>query len=436
MRAQRATELSTEIHNEEEEHMGTTEHGEYTPDITQLGTAPSPGWLTSQSAAAVRTAEGPAFDAAEYRARLNELRSRMSRLPLDAMLVFRPSSVEYLCGYHTAETAPQPLLVTPSDTHLYIPDLEVGRALASSLVGNIHFCGYADALRGLELFLEHAASVLPQNARVGVETGHASTPPRALDILRGHGLVPVQPDYLVERARLVLSAAELRLVEEAAVLTQRGVEAGVAASGESAATDSSVAAAIAAALYTEADSPSAWGPVVATGRRGGIPHSSWVGRPLGSGPTFIEFAGTRARYHAPVMRTVVREGALGAADQRLAELARTAVAAVLETAADGVPASHVAIQAGKALGPLPVDVMFHQLFGYPVGLAHKPHWMDGAPFYITPDNHESLVSGMVFHIPGSFRSFGTSGVGLSQTFLVEERGTRVLTHGPAEIIEV
>ncbi|NLU74384.1 aminopeptidase P family protein [Streptomyces sp. HNM0575] len=416
--------------------MGGVEHGVHSPDVTGLGGAPPPSWLTERSAEAIRAAEGPAFEAAEYEARLSGLRARMSRLPLDAMLVFRPSSVEYLCGFHTAETAPQPLLVTQSDTHLYIPDLEVGRALASSLAGNIHYCGYADALRGLELFLQHAASVLPARARVGVETGHPSTPPRALDILGGHGLVAVEPGYLVERARLVLSAAELRRVEEAAVVTQRGVDAGVAAARVPGATDSSVAAAIAAALYTEADSPSAWGPVVATGQRGGIPHSSWVGRQLGSGPTFMEFAGTRSRYHAPVMRTVVRDGPLGAAGRRLAELARTAVAAVLETAAEGVTAAHVATEAAKALGRLPGDVMFHQLFGYPVGLAHKPHWMDGAPFYITPDNHEPLVSGMVFHIPGSFRSFGDSGVGLSQTFVVERHGTRTLTHGAADTIEI
>lgn len=416
--------------------MGTTEHGGHGPDVTRLGNAPSPGWLTEQNAASIRATEGPAFDEAEYAARLRELRGRMARLPLDAMLVFRPSSVEYLCGFHTAETAPQPLLVTGSETHLYLPDLEVGRALASSVAGSLHYCGYADALRGLELFIRHAATVLPQGARVGVEVGHASTPPRALELLREQGLVVVHPDHLVERARLVLSPAELRRMEEAAAVTQRGVAAGVAAAGAHGATDSSVAAAIAEALYLEADSPSAWGPVVATGRRGGIPHSSWVGRELGSGPTFLEFAGTRDRYHAPVMRTVVRDGPLDAADRRLAELARTAVAAVLETAADGVTAAQVAVQAGKALGPLPDDVMFHQLFGYPVGLAHKPHWMDGAPFYLTPDNHEPLVSGMAFHIPGSFRSFGTSGVGLSQTFVVEEHGTRVLTHGPADVIEV
>jgi Xaa-Pro dipeptidase len=62
--------------------------------------------------------------------------------------------------------------------------------------------------------------------------------------------------------------------------------------------------------------------------------------------------------------------------------------------------------------------------------------MDGAPFYITPDNHEPLEAGMVFHIPASFRSFGRTGVGLSQTFVVEHNATRVLTHGAADLIQV
>ncbi|MEU3270288.1 Xaa-Pro peptidase family protein [Saccharomonospora sp. NPDC006951] len=375
------------------------------------------------------------FPDAEYAARLAATRRDMAEAGIEALLVFRPSSIEYLCGYHTEETAPQPLLVTMSDTYLYVPDLEVGRALASSRVGNIRFCGYADALRGLEIFLADAAGVLPDGAPVGIETGHGSTPPRAVGILATTHLRVVHTDHLVERIRLVLSPSEIDRVEHAARETAAGVAAAVDSAREPAATDSSVAAAIAAALFRDADSPSAWGPVVATGQRGGVPHSSWINRPLGEGPTFVEFAGTHARYHAPVMRTLVA-GPLSPGDRTLASLARTAVSAVLATAKAGVLASDVAKQAGRALGTLPHDVVFHHLFGYPVGLAHKPHWMDGAPFFLVPDNHEPLRAGMVFHIPGSFRRFGDSGVGLSQTFLVEEHGSRVLTHGAADLITV
>ncbi|WP_019549282.1 M24 family metallopeptidase [Streptomyces sulphureus] len=411
--------------------MGSTPQRHRRPVVAGLGDAQDPPWLTAERAAAVRAAEQPPFDDAEFEARLAEVRGRMAEERLDGLVVFRPSSVEYLCGYHTAETAPQPLLVTAEETVLYVPDLEVGRALASARADRVRFCGYADALSGLDAFLGDAAAVLPHGARVGVETAHSSTPPHAVTLLRDRGLDVAHPDHLVERVRLVLSEAELGCVEQAAAVTEAGAEAGFAAAAEPEATDSSVAAAIAAALYRHADSPSAWGPVVATGERGGIPHSSWVDRPLGAGPTFLEFAGTHRRYHAPVMRTVFR-GEPTPASRRLTELAQTALAAVLETAAPGVTGAEVADAAWRALGRLPSDVVFHGLFGYPVGLAHKPHWMDGVPFHLVPGNHEPLRAGMVFHMPGSFRSFGSGGVGLSQTFVVAEGGARVLTRGPAE----
>lgn len=380
-------------------------------------------------------AEELPFAAVEYEHRLAAVRRRMSEASLGAMVVFRPSSVEYLCGYHTAETTPQPLLVTDTDTVLYVPDLELGRALASSRVGTVVYCGYAGALRGLETFLDHAVSVLPGRARVGIELGHAATPPQAVALLRDRDVDLVDGQHLVENVRLVLSEAEIRCVEQAALHTRAGVDAAVAEAAAANATDSSVAAAVAAALFASANSASAWGPVVATGRRAGIPHSSWDHRPLSAGTTFLEFAGAHHRYHAPVMRTLSR-GRPDANDRRLADLSTTALAAVLEGVRPGVTCAQVADRAVAALGRLPDDVVFHQLFGYPVGLAHKPHWMDGAPFYLTSDNNEPLQAGMVFHVPASFRSFGDSGVGLSQTFVVEEDGARILTHGAAEFLEL
>src|SRR5262245_15155191 len=150
------------------------------PDLIALGTSSQPSWLTPEANRSVQQAEGSPFIEKEYEGRLRGVRRRMSRREMDALVVFRPSSIEYLCGYHTAERAPQPLLVTHSATLLYVPDLELGRALASARVNAIGYCGYADALRGLELFLDHVAHQLPPAARVGIEFGSASTPPQAV----------------------------------------------------------------------------------------------------------------------------------------------------------------------------------------------------------------------------------------------------------------
>jgi Xaa-Pro dipeptidase len=109
---------------------------------------------------------------------------------------------------------------------------------------------------------------------------------------------------------------------------------------------------------------------------------------------------------------------------------------VVTEARAGVPCSEVASKALHNLGCLEDWIAFHYTFGYPVGLAHSPTWMDGAPFFITQDNPRPLESGMAFHVPASFRAFGSSGVGLSHTIVVTESGGRILTPGRAEVIEL
>lgn len=404
-------------------------------NVVPLGDVPRARWLTPEAMPVVEDAEQLPFSFEEYSGRQSRVRDQLTRIGADAIIVFRPSSVEFLCGYHSMETAPQPLLVTGEDVFLYVLDLELGRAIASSCAANICYCDYSRMHRALGAVAAHVSSVMPKNGRLAVETGHVSTPPAMVESLEGEGVSTLDGGFLVERVRLVLSPGEVGFVERAAVLTQQGVQAAISAAREQAATDASVAAAISAALIRDSNSRSAWGPVVATGERGGIAHSNWVLKPLSDDVTFLEFAGTHHRYHAPLMRTLAR-GKPSQGARRLEALAQAALGAVLEHARPGITCSEVANQALRAIGPLQEDEVFHHMFGYPVGLAHPPHWMDGAPFYITAANDSPLSAGMVFHVPGSFRKFGQLGVGLSQTFVVEEKGARVLTHGVAELINV
>ncbi|WP_181765651.1 M24 family metallopeptidase [Streptomyces albidus (ex Kaewkla and Franco 2022)] len=404
-------------------------------NLMGLGDAATPPWLTPENIRTVGAAEPLPFPSGEYADRMARVRERLSALDADAILVFRPSAVEYLCGYHTAETAPQPLLVTPEDTYLYVLDLEVGRALASSDVQNVLYCSYANTRNKSQLIAEHVVSTLPQRARLAIEFGNTSTPPQMIGLLGESQLDLVDGQFLVENLKLVLSPAEIRCMEQAAEATRRGVDAAVLAAAEPDATDASVAGRISQALLSGANAASAWGPLVVTEPRSGIPHSSWKGDRLSDETTFLEFAGACHRYHAPVMRTLV-QGRPSRAVLRLAGLAKTTLAAVLENAKPGVPCSQVAEQCLKEIGPLGDEEVFHHMLGYPVGLAHPPHWMDTGSFYITKDNPEPLRAGMAFHVPASFRSFGVRCVGLSQTFLVEETGTRVLTHGAADLIEL
>ena len=402
--------------------------------LVRLGPSPAPPWVTPEAAQNLSLREGLPFEGDEYARRRGRVVEDLERLGADAIVVFRSSSVEYLCGYHTIETVPQPLIVAPSVLRLLVPDPEVGRALVSSNAEEILFCSqFADAL---SLLAEHLERVLGARATVAIEPLDPKMPHAFVDMLLERGLKVVHADFLVERIRLVLSEAEISCMERAGEITGRGVAAAVEALSASGATDSEVAAAARSAMAREADSSAPLGVIVATGWRGGVVHSNWNRTPVAAGTTtFLEMSGAHHRYCAPLMRTVAH-GPLSKRNGRLAQLAYSMLEVVLEEACAGAACSDVATKALNHLGPLEDWIAFHYTFGYPVGLAHSPTWMDGAPFFITQDNPQPLESGMAFHVPASFRAFGESGVGLSHTILVTEKGGRVLTPGPAEVIQL
>jgi Xaa-Pro dipeptidase len=390
--------------------------------------------VTEAAAQALSHKEGPLFEAAEYTARRSRVLEGLERLGADAIVVFRSSSVEYLCGYYTIETVPQPLVLGHSLLQLLVPDPEVGRALVSSVDGKILFCSqFDDAMR---LLAEHLARELGSGATVAIEAFDPRMPHAFVSMLMDSGLEVINGDFLVEGIRLVLSEAEISCMERAGEITGFGISAAVEALRSPGATDSSVAAAARAAMAAEANSGAPLGVIVATGWRAGVAHCNWNGTEVTPGTTtFLEMAGAHNRYCAPLMRTV-SHGPLDDVNRRLAELSRRMLEVVVTEARAGVPCSEVAAKAFDALGPLEDWIAFHYTFGYPVGLAHSPTWMDGAPFFITQDNPRPLESGMVFHVPASFRAFGNSGVGLSHTIVVTESGGRILTPGPAEVIEL
>ena len=401
------------------------------PRFVRLGSAPRPFWLQPEAIADVDAVEGNPFEYAEYEGRIERIRARLVERELAAVLVFRPSSVDYASGHHTVETAPQPLLVTLDEVRLYVPDPEVGRAIAAATIDTIaHYSASEDELA---LVAADVAHVCGAEASVAVEDRDSRVPPRMAAFLEDVGVNVVRGEFLVEKIRLVLSPAEIECMERAAEVTKRGVEAALDAARRSDATDSQLAAAIGSALRANADSSAAMDVIVATGARGGVPHSTFNDLPLAGGTTFIEFAGTDHRYHAPVMLTVARE--VDSVARRLERTAQTMLAAVLREIQPGRVAGDVAREVRSELTFESRDI-FHFNFGYSIGLAHPPGWFDGAPFSIVEENERPLESGMAFHVPGSLRSFGRCGVGLSHAILLEDDGARVVTGGSHPHIHV
>jgi Xaa-Pro dipeptidase len=403
-------------------------------NLVRVGPTPPPPWAGSDRVAELDGREGLPFDDAEYRQRRERIVAEMDARGLDALLVFRPSSVEYVCGFHTvAEPIPIPVLILRDRMVLCLLEFEAGRAVASSRVDEILY--HSRAEDGLELLIDYLAGGVPSGAKVGLEIEHRWVPPQVVLELQRRSFEIVDAP-VVERARLVLSEAEIGYMREAGRITQVGIDAALEAAREPEATDSSIAAAIAAALARDTDSLSGLDVIVAAGWAGGVPHSTWGQRPIDrSLPVVLEFAGARKRYVAPVMRTLAYEPLTGEA-ARLDELAERCRDLLQQELRVGRRCSEVARAVTAGLGDVDPWVVFHYVYGYPVGLSHPPTWMDGYSFYLSEQNDGVLEAGMAFHCPASFRSFGRLGVCHSHTVVMTDGGPEIVTPTPAALLRV
>ncbi|WP_435119105.1 M24 family metallopeptidase [Amycolatopsis thermoflava] len=408
-------------------------------DVTCLGPRQAPGWASAEIAESFLGLERLTAPAAEFAGRRDVVRAELRARGFDAILVFRASSVEYLCGHHSINPYPQPVLLTNDDCRIYVPDIELGRALASSTASSVNFF-VTDSVGGLaedslQLVVDDVLRVLGREAVLAVELNDFRVPLRAVDALRASGIDLQDGGFLVENVRLLLSPVEVAKVEKAAEHTQRGVDAAVNAAADPDATDSHVAAAIAGALYEGASSSPALAPIVVSGRRSGIHHATWKGTRLGDELIFAEFAGSYDRYHAPVMITLARR-APNEMERRLEGMSQDILAGVLQEAWPGRVAGDVAETVMSKLRAFSPNDAFHFNFGYTVGLAHPPTWADSADWSIVPGNRQMLKTGMVFHVPASIRSVGQGMVGLSHTVLITDYGPRVLTGHDPRIVRV
>jgi Xaa-Pro dipeptidase len=237
---------------------------------------------------------------------------------------------------------------------------------------------------------------------------------------------------VVESVRLVKSAPEIAYMRRAAELTDAAVLAGYGAMRVGA-RDHEVAAAIMDTMYGRGSETVCWGPIVASGYLAGAAHSSFNGRALEAGDTvFLELTGEVRRYVAPLMRTAIL-GEPTPEQQVVATAGAEAVETIVREARAGRPAAEVARAALEVVEPILDTIVFHNYFGYPVGIGLPPTWIEGLGYFIRVDEERPLEAGMAFHVPMSFRKYGEWGINQSHTIVVGADGSEALTRTEARL---
>jgi len=372
----------------------------------------------------------------ELKVRLGRVRAALAERGLAALLVFAPEShywatgldtggyVFFQCGIIPADPARPLTLLTRR------PDLSQARD--TSLYADIRIwydANDADPAGELRTILDELGL---GGQRLGLETAtygltgqnHAAVQ-ASLD-----GFCALTPaSDLIHAMRAVKSPSEIAIIRQAATLADAAVAAARARLAPGLPDSALTAAAMTAILDGGGDMPPA-GPLCNSGPR--AVYGRGVGGPRilqGQDQVVLELAATRHRYNVCIERTFIL-GEMPAAQRRMADTVRDAVAAMVAAARPGNPAGAIAEAFGAVVDAAGYTRNRFAACGYPLGATFRPSWMDVPPM-LHPGNPTPLLPGMVF-FPHCMLGDAESGLafGSGDTILITEAGAEVLTRAP------
>ena len=374
------------------------------------------------------------FDLQEFESRRENVRRQMALQGIDTLILHSAPNILYLSGHHTLNIWDYQCFVIPAEESPFMVlwQFERGRFEASAVQTELElYPTHADPI-------EETCNALRRRGldqgTIALEAQSRYLVPKMHDSLRDalHGARTVNGSGIVDNVRNIKSAREIEVMRLAAGITDRAVTAGYTCIRDGI-SDSEIAAQVAAELIRGDSLGFSVYPIVSAGYRAGMPHNSNNGHIISNGETiFIECSPSLHWYHAPLMRTAAL-GTVSQEAEQFATLATETVEAMLEVVRPGETASDIARVAEAKIAPIRDRILFHEVYGYPVGIGFPPTWGEESGFAIVVNNHRPLAAGMVFHIPMTLRINGVMGVGLSQTFVVTDNGCETLSELPLEL---
>lgn len=378
-----------------------------------------PSSTRSESAAAGATAPE------ELAAHVAAVRGAMRERGLDALLLCGPEDVYYVTGLahqgHFAFTAVVLGLDGP-------PRIVIRAMERPTLAAQAPECvplTYGDDEDPAPRVTEALAQVGAREA--GVEMATMALPVAVWERIRGAARF-ADAGGLVERIRRVKSPAEQRCVREAAAITDRALQAGLAAAGEGV-SERDIAAAVCREMVAAGSTYPGCAPFVRSTGTLDQEHVTWGDRELRAGDTlFFELSACVARYHAPSTRMAfVSEPPPGA--HEAAAIVTAGMEALRGALVPGAVSGDVyaawqgAIDDGRGR---PARHRHH--CGYAVGIGFPPTWSGGGvPVGLRPGGDMEIVPGMTFHVMSWLLGQGPADYGVSDTALVTGAGCELLT---------
>ncbi|WP_026379776.1 M24 family metallopeptidase [Afifella pfennigii] len=372
------------------------------------------------------------FAAEEFSERREKVRAKMQARGVDAIVLHDAANIYYLCGHHTLNIWDYQCLIVPLEgpPFMVLWQFEQGRFNASATdCDPVYFGNGAEPVEATVRALKDRRLA---GGRIGLEAGGGFLSPArhaALSAAMGSAEI-ADITGLVEDVRAVKSQAEIAVMRQAQAVTDAAMQAAIAAIGAGV-TDRTITDAMASALIAGGTQGFSIFPMVAVGERSGVPHHAQIGKVIAQGDTvFLECSPAIHWYHAPLMRTAVLGTPRDPFVEEVASAGTDALNAMMEAMKPGATAAEVAMAGSNIVDRIRDRILFHDFYGYSVGIGFPPTWIVGGDMQITRSNHRPLEAGMTFHFPMTLRKLGVFGVGQSRTVVVTETGCEALSALP------
>jgi Xaa-Pro dipeptidase len=377
--------------------------------------------------------ESTAFADDEFERRLAGTRALMAEAGIDALVCFAPENLYYLTGHDTPGYYWYQACVVTQD-HLpvnVIRKLEATNTLGRSWSRLV--VEYEDTQDPVEATLWLLAELGIAKGRIGYESEAFFLTPNQFDRMRG-GVVKAGGTFigvpaLVETMRSVKSEPELNYIRKGGAILSAAMKAGFDTAGNGI-TERAVAARVNEVLIAEGSCYQGLPTFLGTGPRPALAHSTWSDRVMVEGDWLsYEISASVERYTCAIFRM----GVVGQPSDeylRKLEACQAALRAILETAKDGITAGEVFDAGNAAFLAAGYDDGLGRRLGYSVGISYPPDWGEGHIIDLRRGSEKVLKKGMTFHTTPGLIHLGIGVVNISETFIVTETGTEVVTDFP------
>lgn len=424
-----------------------------------------------------------AFPKTEYDARISRLRSQMGDLDIRGVLISAPENIYYLTGLDHQGYFAYECLIVPLEGDPVLVTRAMEAATVRDQVPWIDHRGYSDgvdpipapkdesedilmgdvseigtpvgvrpwemsagvAVRGplasddhipADMTIDSIRAAGLDTGRVGIEK-RSSFLPFGITELVTQGLDRVEwvdASSIVSDCRLIQSDLELACTREAARLTDSMLLSAIAAAGPGVPERDVVAAAY-DVMFRRGGTYPGFVPLIRSTRTLAHEHGTWTGGRIRKRDLlFIELSGCTRRYHAPGGRLVFTGRAPRNAE-RMNELCRESLENAARAIRPGALASDVYSSWQATLDRTGLAGYSRHHCGYAVGIGFPPSWSgSGTPRGLRRGSEMRLESGMVFHLMSWLLRTGKGDSFMSDTVVVTDDGSELLTQVSRDVI--